>query len=202
MAVFFFVLLFSSAVFGSSALSDEVTDFEIELSALALDWKSVNAPILSTSDLLEHFRLSASCDSPLHALSKEGLESFIGGLVFTRDGLASWRYDVLAEELSDQQIYEVMKLFGRQYHNPLVDKHLLTPEEQLIRAATASLYGRIGVLQDHACATPRCAPLVNSTCDPLWCGAWTPPAPPPPPPPPWPPFLPTLDPSEIPTFCY
>lgn len=191
----------SSSVLGSSERIGEVTDSEIELSALALDWISENTPITSKGDLLDHMYSPAFCDSPLQALSREGLEVFVDSLVFTEYGLASWRYDMLVEELSERQIYEVMQLFGRQFHNPLVEKRLLTPDELIIRKATAPLYiGSRGILQDHACAGIRCAYLEFSTCDRSWCESWAPP-PIPIPPFPWPPTFPTFDPSKVTASC-
>ncbi|MCH8479324.1 MAG: hypothetical protein LAT56_15490 [Wenzhouxiangella sp.] len=199
LTLLFSSLLIASSAYGSSQLTDGLTDAEIEGAALALDRISTNTPVLSTYDLLEHLQRSVDCNSPLLAFSKEGLEAFINSLVFTSHGLASWRYDVLAEELSERQIYEVMRLFGRQYHNPLVDERLLSPNEQILRSATASLYQRFGVIQDAACAVDRCVFLELSTCDQQWCQSWTPP---PLPPWPWPPTFPTSDPSEILSSCF
>lgn len=179
----------STQAFGSADRENDLSEFKIQVAAEALDVIDLNTTIRSSSDFRHYRQLSASNNSPLSLLSSEGLQAFSDSLVFRSGGLASWRHDVLVNELSDQQIYQVLQLFGRHYHAPHVDKALLSKEEQLLRTATKFLYVGGGVRENHACAM-ECVHMEHSTCDPVWC---TPPGPEPMPLPP-PPELPPCPP--------
>lgn len=69
------------------------------------------APVKSRKELLKVM----NGPSALDLLSEQGRQLFIESLVFKKKGLASYNYQVLTDELNEQQIYQVLSLFGAQY---------------------------------------------------------------------------------------
>lgn len=68
--------------------------------------------IRSAADLDSY--LQAHETSPLDALSEPSRKRFVESLVFTDQGLGSYRYRELEEELSPRQAFELLSLFGAQ----------------------------------------------------------------------------------------
>lgn len=185
-----------------SSDSEVMPASDIDEVARALELSRFNAPIKSKDDLDIHLSLAQPGTSPFHALSVEALKRFIDSLVFTDYGLASWRYDDIVIELSDRQIYEIMKMFGQQYHSLLVDESLLSYEEQRIRKVLYDAFGTDASSQDSlddirailldttdpcveitckACVIDCVGVAVPSVCDPPGCaGDALPPLPTPP----------------------
>lgn len=79
---------------------------------------SLLAPIKSKSDMINF--ISTEFSSPLENLSSNSKWSFIGSLVFGESGLASYRYDLLEQELTATEIHEILSLFGVQNTTPLI----------------------------------------------------------------------------------
>lgn len=69
------------------------------------------APVKSRKELLKVM----NGPNALDLLSEQGRQLFIESLVFKKKGLASYNYQVLTDELNEQQIYQVLSLFGAQY---------------------------------------------------------------------------------------
>jgi hypothetical protein len=69
------------------------------------------APVKSKKDLLKVM----NGPSALDLLSEQGRQLFVESLVFTKKSLASYNYQVLTDELNEQQIFQVLSLFGAQY---------------------------------------------------------------------------------------
>ncbi|MBI1365379.1 MAG: hypothetical protein GC153_05420 [Alphaproteobacteria bacterium] len=96
------------------------------------------APIKSKADLDRY--LSTATVSPLDWLSSNAKWEFIGSLVFHERGLASYRYDVLAKELTPTQIYQLLSLFGAQHTTSMIKgAKIVTDTDKLImEGATVS----------------------------------------------------------------
>jgi hypothetical protein len=78
------------------------------------------AQVKSRAELDAYLREDSNQDHPLFALSEDGLRQFLGSLVFTERGLASFNASALEAELTATQIYRVLSLFGLQRMAPLV----------------------------------------------------------------------------------
>jgi hypothetical protein len=74
----------------------------------------VIAPIKSQEDL-QNYLASANSGSPLYRLSKPSQERFLASLRFNENGLTSFEYVDLERELSAEQAYRLMALFGAQH---------------------------------------------------------------------------------------
>lgn len=74
--------------------------------------KSV-APIRSEADLSEYLTSYMAKTSPLDVLDAEKKSAFLASLVFTENGVASLRYDLLSG-LSVYEAYRILGLFGWQ----------------------------------------------------------------------------------------
>lgn len=70
------------------------------------------ARIRSAADLDSYLRTHET--SPLDALSEPSRKRFLESLVFTDQGLGSYRYRELEAELSPRQAFELLSLFGAQ----------------------------------------------------------------------------------------
>lgn len=69
------------------------------------------ADVKSRRDLAIHLQ-RAGGKSPLNALSPAARERFLDSLVFNERGLAEYRHDDLARELSVTQAFRILRLFG------------------------------------------------------------------------------------------
>lgn len=72
------------------------------------------APIKSWEDLQDYLAVTRLDASPLDKLSPAAKQRFLGSLVFSEHGLASFEYVDLENELSPTDIYKVLSLFGVQ----------------------------------------------------------------------------------------
>lgn len=70
------------------------------------------AEIRSRRDLAAHERKAAESGSPLDMLSPRGKRDFLASLRFNKNGLTSFRYDILDQELTVTQAYMILALFG------------------------------------------------------------------------------------------
>jgi hypothetical protein len=70
------------------------------------------AQVKSRAELDAYLREDSNQDHPLFALSEDRLRQFLGSLVFTERGLASFNASALEAELTATQIYRVLSLFG------------------------------------------------------------------------------------------
>jgi hypothetical protein len=109
----FFALAFASTLVHASNRAtitpqDWATDVAIRQSQIDV----ALAPIRSRADLRTH--LQRDLNSPLHRLPPVQRERFIGSLVFTPEGLASYSFLPLEKGLSVSEVYRVLSLFGAQ----------------------------------------------------------------------------------------
>lgn len=96
-------IAFTSLPIGAAAMQEPNLDLLIE---------SRTAPIQSLHDLQAH--IYSSDESPLNHLPQAARIEFESSLSFSKNGLGSFRYDVLEEILSYSQIYKILSLFGMQ----------------------------------------------------------------------------------------
>ncbi|WP_147307561.1 hypothetical protein [Wenzhouxiangella sediminis] len=123
-------ILISVTLLPLSAISQERPNPAIEAKAVALEIANSQASIRSEAELQQNLR---SKSSPLHQLSPGAKERLIDSLVFTETGLGSMRTDDISRELSEQQIYELAKLFGVQFELPkLITPSVYDKEDQAL----------------------------------------------------------------------
>lgn len=106
-------LLFSALIAAHPAedgklkyLNDEVVDYQ-EIQKQAFKF----APIKNRKDLLKLMNTPTA----LNLLSPQARQLFVDSLEFRKNGLASFNYQALTDELSEVEIYQVLALFGAQY---------------------------------------------------------------------------------------
>ena len=93
------------------------------------------APIKTSGDLAAYLR-SANRGSPLMALSPGGRQRFLDSLTFNENGLVSYRYEDLAQELTASQAYRVLSLFGAQRTTHLLHARVETSDAAVMSART------------------------------------------------------------------
>lgn len=79
---------------------------------LALD-RSI-APIQSTESLDQYLRTATKDGSPLYLLSESARSTFIDSLQFGDNGVASFRYQEIQDELTPTEAYKLLSLIGFQ----------------------------------------------------------------------------------------
>lgn len=97
---------------GDTARLKETADFVAQTQRDTQRGEIALAPIRSTSELASY--LQAHKTSPFDALSERSRKLFMESLVFTDQGLGSYRYRELEAELSPRQAFELLSLFGAQ----------------------------------------------------------------------------------------
>lgn len=92
----------------------------------------INAPIHSSAQLDEYLNALEST-SPLKALSAPALEKFVSSLRFNESGLVSYRYSDIESELTAQQAYRLLALFGAQRTLGLMSNiRMQSPEDERV----------------------------------------------------------------------
>ncbi len=109
------------------------------------------AAVKSERDLYEHL-ISAS-DSPLHLLPPRFRWEFISSLVFTDQGLAGYRYDLLAIlKPTDRQ--QLLSLFGVEHTASFFDQVSDESEPEALTRATNNPSSPFNWLYDYECEKP------------------------------------------------
>lgn len=80
------------------------------------------APIQQREDIQRYRSVNQDGNSPLGLLSPKARETFLQGLTFNEKGISGFRYDVLEEELSLYQAYQVLALIGQQRKSYLLER--------------------------------------------------------------------------------
>src|SRR5690625_268961 len=129
------VAFVSSVIAGDSKSKEESLDGY----AAAIEIASKNAEVKSEADLVINMKNE---NSPLHALTEKGFRQFVSGLTFTEHGLGSLNYEPLVNELDEEGIYQIMKLFGVQFESSLYsDDHCCPTNVQNSTRACCGLGG-------------------------------------------------------------
>lgn len=138
---------------------------------LASDWK--RAPIQSYSDLYDHIRALPDNGSPFNRMSEATLAAFLDSLVITEKGLGSFSPAPLQAELTPNEIYEVLSLFGAQRLTYALGN--MGTESTLGRnlASEKTDVGANSCLIDHhKCELPAtCVSFFGAIC--IWCNCTT-----------------------------
>jgi hypothetical protein len=82
--------------------------------------------IVSAKDLDTYLRTTPN--SPLDRLPAAAKQRFIASLVFTENGLGSYKYSDL-EALSPTEIYKILSLFGAEHTTSMVTKERPTTQQ-------------------------------------------------------------------------
>jgi len=122
------VAFVSSVIAGDSKSKEESLDGY----AAAIEIASKNAEVKSEADLVINMKNE---NSPLHALTEKGFRQFVSGLTFTEHGLGSLNYEPLVNELDEEGIYQIMKLFGVQFESSLYSYDVLDEGDRLLLEA-------------------------------------------------------------------
>lgn len=131
------------------------------------DMGLLSAPIRSRKDLSRHVRDGKENGSPLRALSKEGRREFIASLRFNENGLTSYRYDILEQELSVTDAYLVLSLFGAQDDIRMLDKARVDSQldHDLLAVGDVAAMCSGGDYKDMQCSSrATCAPMSRHVC--------------------------------------
>ncbi len=129
--------------------------------SIELDRSAISAaPVQSRADLESH--LADNPDSAIHQLSHGGRETLLTSLVLTDKGLGSFNYQVLEDELTPTQIYEVLSLFGL---GELVSlfKHarIETSDDERLLSLDTDRQGDLATPMHHPCPN-----IYNYRCNP------------------------------------
>ncbi|WP_448098081.1 hypothetical protein [Luteibacter yeojuensis] len=108
------------------------------------------APIKSEADL-QNYLVAEQPNSPLNKLSPAAKAKFLSSLRFGDKALGSYNYEVLENELTASQIYDILSLFGAQ-----ATTHLISGA--MVRTSTDAL-----IMKPQAINRP-CGPGIDS-CD-------------------------------------
>ena len=111
------------------------------------------APVKSDADLAAYLR-TAGRDSPLMALSPAARRRFLDSLTFNENGLVSYQYQDIAQELTASQAYRVLSLFGVQRTTHLLGARV----EDAADAAVSAKPHVPQLMADHAkykCVSPH-----------------------------------------------
>lgn len=72
------------------------------------------APVKSVQSLQHYLAQTADAKNPLNALDAEPRQEFLDSLTFNENGLTSYSYQVLQNNLTPKQVKAVLALFGSQ----------------------------------------------------------------------------------------
>lgn len=107
------LLSVASTVAGAAELQNRMPSPSAQTGMSQMTLDSSVAQLRSSAEVYRHLA-SRDTTSPLRLLSKPALARFVDSLVFSERGLASFRTDDLAAELTVSQAYQVLALFGQQ----------------------------------------------------------------------------------------
>ncbi len=153
----------------NTAFTPEPTAEELLIHAISVKNRQL-APIKNELQL----RQLLAEPNPLDALSSSGRAIFLESLAFGYDSLGSFNYQPLAEELSYQEQYQILALFGLQHLSPLVSGASSNLTNKLYsNEPTTTLSGLPGFAQDHVgykCSGPgECIEHHGYICSPAHC---------------------------------
>ena len=118
---------------GSDPAQTPSTETKISCSEKALkdDLDFLIAPIKSSADLQRHARFAKAIHSPLMHLPAPARKRFLDSVTFNDTGVTGYRFDVLQDELTVSQAYQVLALFGEQRDVRYLDKAAIESELDL-----------------------------------------------------------------------
>lgn len=167
------VFLSASTAIASDKPSDpgtpDVSPQSCIIQSLRSDMNLATAEVRSRRDLAAHQRKSAESGSPLDALSPRGKRDFLASLRFNENGLTSYRYDILDNELTVTQAYMVLALFGAEedikfLHQARVESPL-DGDLKKVGQVSAMCGDGGGDYKDMRCADrATCAPMTRHVC--------------------------------------
>lgn len=168
LAAFLFAFGSATAVPNSASFS-ETAEFVAEKERDARVGESLLSPIRTSAELSAYLQLHKT--SPFNALSKRSQQLFVESLVFTENGLASYRYRELESELTPRQAFELLSLFGAQKTLGYLQFAQASSEESNAAAKLAPV-----LLDDHKgyrCVPPAtCQSSMDHICIGANCGMY------------------------------
>ena len=122
------------------------------------------ARIKSEADLQSYLEANRTIPTPLDLLSPGAKRRFIDSLVFTRNGLGSFTYADIRNELTLSEAYQVLSLFGREATAASIRGiRIESEEDHLISRAAAGL--RNTDYMDYWCrTTSTCTRKLEDIC--------------------------------------
>ena len=122
------------------------------------DVDPASAQIQSATDLDIYLRNTPH--SPLDRLSTTAKQRFLESLVFTDNGLGSYRFSDLEAELSPTELYQILSLFGVERTTPLLTgSRILSDSDRVLMLRKEEDH------KGYKCAGPGwCSSDLNSIC--------------------------------------
>ena len=116
------------------------------------------SPHIQTAQQLAAY-MQTTPNSPLSHLAPEARQRFADSMVFSTDGLASYRYSDL-QELSATEIYHILRLFDVEGTTPLISKARVSTDSD-----KAVMNIIVGGYPDMWCSSrATCSSQLGSTC--------------------------------------
>lgn len=126
------------------------------------------APIKGSQALATYIRSTPTSLSPLATLSEGARARFIQGLSFNKNGLTSYNYADLKQELTASQIYRILSLFGVEHTTSLIHGIRLEndTDEAIMRLDdNAGIVRPMSDYNDYRCVTPAtCGRATDYIC--------------------------------------
>lgn len=127
------------------------------------------APIKSQSDLQAYLATHRLGSSPLDDLSLGAKQRFLASLQFNENGLTTFEYIDLENELTPTQIYRILSLFGVQRDTVMMrDAARMTQTDWLIMGASQDNgpgQGAPGDYQGYKCVSrANCFEMIHYIC--------------------------------------
>lgn len=107
------------------------------------------APIKSRDDLAQYLATTPKAQSPLELLSPGAKQRLLASLFFNENGLVSYDYTDLVNELSASQIYRVLGLFGVQRTTGLLKDIRVSSEADRLIVPLKIFHTDPGMEGDH-----------------------------------------------------
>lgn len=121
-----------------------------------IDGTQPSPHLRSTAELNAYLKTTSS--SPLDRLPAEARQRFVESLVFTVDGLASYRYADL-QSLSATEVYQILRLFDVEGTAGLINARVSNKSDEAVMNFVTGGY------QDHYCASrATCGAQLDSIC--------------------------------------
>jgi hypothetical protein len=160
----------------SQEISIESPDSNV-VQSLLLEKQRLSASIRSEEDLQLYLLISQYIHTPFNYLSSDALERFVDSLHFSPNGLGSYYYADLEEELDTDQRNELLSLFGTaddigSDKNPKAGSAIQSCENPIIIASTSDRspdgLGQV-LASGNGDATIQCTVMDARCCGALRC---------------------------------
>lgn len=127
----------------------------------------LTAPIKNRSELEVYLSNNEIASTPLRYLPKDAVKPFLDSLVFTEQGLASFRYVDLKGKLSPFEAYELLSLFGAERFAASIydESQTVSEADKLALEVVQSDGDKDWFVEDYACTDrATCSSSLSDLC--------------------------------------